>query len=192
MRHILFVCTGNTCRSPMAESILRHLAKEKGHELEVRSAGVSAWNGSPMSEHAQQVLKDWQMGNNEFASQMLSEQTVGWADLILTLTSGHKQHVLQLYPSAVDKTFTLKEYADVPANLEVMDELTSLVADLQIKLASGQQPAREELSRLRELQQQVPSLDIQDPFGGPLGVYKQTAEEIQTAIRKVIDRLFPI
>lgn len=56
MLHILFVCTGNTCRSPMAEGLLRKLAKERGIDLEVRSAGVSAISGTSISRHVAAIL----------------------------------------------------------------------------------------------------------------------------------------
>ncbi|CDN44428.1 low molecular weight phosphatase family protein [Paenibacillus sp. P22] len=55
---ILFVCTGNTCRSPMAEAFLRELSAERGLRLEVRSAGVSTVDGLPVSRHALQVLEN--------------------------------------------------------------------------------------------------------------------------------------
>ena len=188
MRRVLFVCTGNTCRSPMAESILRHLAKEQGVEVEVRSAGVSAWDGTPMSNHAQKVLQDMKMENASFSSQILSEPIVTWADLILTLTTSHKRHLLHLYPEAADKTYTLKEYADVPSDELALNEMTALAVELQIKLSKGEQPTPAEIARLRELQQQAPSLDIQDPFGGSVADYKLTAEEIHAALVKIVER----
>lgn len=113
MNRILFVCTGNTCRSPMAEAMLRQLAADRGLELEVKSAGVSAWDGTPMSDHAASVLKEHNIeGYETFASTALSDAEVAWADLILTLTVGHKRHVLQRFPTAADKTYTLREYAE--------------------------------------------------------------------------------
>lgn len=186
MRHILFVCTGNTCRSPMAESMMRHLLKEHGIEAEVRSAGVSAWDGTPMSNHAQQVLKDRQMDNPDFSSQLLSDSLVEWADLILTLTAGHKRHVLQLYPSASEKAFTLIEYANLSQDDPSLEEWTGFTAELQLKIASGVQPSEADITRYYELQQKVPNMDIADPFGGSLQDYRMTAQEIEASIKKII------
>lgn len=188
MRRILFVCTGNTCRSPMAESMMRHLLKERGIEAEVRSAGVSAWNGTPMSDHAQQVLQDRKMENPDFNSQLLSASLVEWADLILTLTSGHKGHVLQLFPNASEKTYTLIEYANQSQDDSGLEEWTSFTAELQLKIAQGVQPTEAEITRYYELQQKVPNLDIADPFGGSLQDYQLTAQEIEAAIMKIVDQ----
>ncbi|WP_195573712.1 low molecular weight protein arginine phosphatase [Paenibacillus sp. 1001270B_150601_E10] len=190
MTNILFICTGNTCRSPMAESMLRHMAKTRGVSIEVQSAGVSAWEGTPMSEHAKQVLKDRQMGNEAFRSQALSGQAVSWADLILTLTLGHKQHVLQRFPEASDKTFTLKEYVHVDEDQHnIQGALNALVTELQLKLALGEQPTTEEMEELHRLQLQLPDMDIGDPYGGTLQQYKQTAEEIEEALSQLLRRL---
>ncbi|GAF10191.1 low molecular weight protein tyrosine phosphatase [Paenibacillus pini JCM 16418] len=111
MKHILFVCTGNTCRSPMAEALLRKLATERGISLEVRSAGVAAMEGTSISHHAEAVLRDHEIYDSLTSSSLRSE-TVEWSDLILTLTGSHKQHVIHNFPHAADKTFTLKEFTE--------------------------------------------------------------------------------
>ena len=109
MKHILFVCTGNTCRSPMAEGIFRMLAKSHGLAFDVRSAGVWAADGQSMSEHSAHILK--RKGLQELPlSQSLNEETVQWADLILTMTMNHKAAVIQKFPQKLDKTYTLKEF----------------------------------------------------------------------------------
>ncbi|MDK8181566.1 low molecular weight protein arginine phosphatase [Paenibacillus sp. UMB4589-SE434] len=190
MTRILFVCTGNTCRSPMAESMLRHLAHERGLDVEVRSAGVSAWGDAPMSEHARSVLEKWKMSNEAFHSQGLASSTVAWADLILTLTLGHKQHVLQRYPQAADKVYTLKEYVSTDEGaLMAQEQMHALIAELQLKLAMGEQPTPEEMRLLNQLQQQAPGTDIADPYGGSLEQYVQTAEDIKESLQLLLDKL---
>lgn len=106
---VLFVCTGNTCRSPMAEGIMRKLAAERGLEVEVRSAGVAASPGVPMSRHAEAVLRDKGIADR-ISSTPLHPELVEWADLILALTEGHKRHIRSSFPKAMDKVYTLKEY----------------------------------------------------------------------------------
>ncbi|MGG1677920.1 low molecular weight protein arginine phosphatase [Neobacillus sp. NRS-1170] len=117
MQRILFVCTGNTCRSPMAEAILRH---KKIDGMEVRSAGIYAAHGSEASAHAKQVLDDNKVAHNH-RSTLLTNQGVDWADLILTMTSSHKFSIQQQYPHSTTKVFTLKEYTGEPFDHDVID-----------------------------------------------------------------------
>lgn len=188
---ILFVCTGNTCRSPIAEAMLKHMAEERGLEMDVQSAGVAAWDGAPMSQHAAAVLEEQDIGNHhEFRSAALDEKRVQWADLILTLTTSHKRHVLQQFPGAHSKTFALKEYVSDPEqDQEQYQQLQSLAADIQLKLAMGQAPSEEELVQFAELQRLVPTMDVADPYGGSLEQYRMTAAEIQAALARLLDKL---
>lgn len=117
MQRILFVCTGNTCRSPMAEAILKNKDIDA---IEVRSAGIYAVNGSEASTHAKKVLDDKGISHNHRSS-LLTQAEVNWADLILTMTSSHKQAIQQQYPQAGNKVFTLKEYSGESFNYDVVD-----------------------------------------------------------------------
>ena len=191
MKRILLVCTGNTCRSPMAEALFRRLAAERGVGVEVKSAGVAALGGQPMSSHAADVLRSRGVEPGGFRSTEIDRRLTQWADLILTMTSHHKRQLLEMFPEAVEKTYALKEFAGVDAETAALHkERESLTAELQMKLALGQPVDGAERNRLYELERRLPSVDISDPIGGSRARYEQTAEEIEAAIRRVLDRLY--
>lgn len=174
----------------MAEALFRRMAEERGWDVEVKSAGVSAFGGQAMSKYAKDVLRGRGIEAGDFRSTSLDERLVEWADLILTMTSHHKRMVLEAYPSAVDKTHALKEYADADEETaELYQERESLMAELQIQLALDQ-PIRQEIERkLMEIERRLPKVDISDPIGGDRTLYEQTAAEIEAALRSVLDRL---
>lgn len=189
MKKILFVCTGNTCRSPMAEGMLRKLAKQRGIPLEAQSAGVSAVDGMPVSHHAQGILQDQDI-QERLVSKALTASLVEWADLILTLTQSHKHYAIRQFPHAADKMHTLKEFVEDDRRvLEDMRELDSLYASLELARSLGRDVSATERERLIELSQRMPSFDISDPFGGSREDYEATAAEIRTALFRLLDKL---
>lgn len=111
MKRILFVCTGNTCRSPMAESLMRHMAEQAGLVVEVKSAGLAAAEGLSMSAHAQDVLQEKGIACEVF-SKPFTKELADWADWILTMTEGHKSHILVQYPQFAEKVHVLKQFAN--------------------------------------------------------------------------------
>jgi len=117
MKRILFVCTGNTCRSPMAEALLK---KMNLTDVEVRSAGVYAVNGTASSINAQKVL-DEQNIPHDHQSSMLTDTLIDWSTYIFTMTKGHKEAVINRFPNAESKTYALKEFAKLDGNLDIVD-----------------------------------------------------------------------
>jgi len=89
---VTFVCTGNTCRSPVAEKLFRaHLKNEKkASKYRVLSAGVAARNGSPMSTHSQTVLKNALIPNSSHKAKVVDQKLVKMTDYFICLTEGHK------------------------------------------------------------------------------------------------------
>lgn len=115
--NIYFVCTGNTCRSPMAEAILKHQNRQN---VFVKSAGIYAREGSAMSANAQVVLTEHNI-STEHASAAISQEDIEWADIILTMTGSHKQIILQIFEEAENKTYTLMEYISKQNHIDIMD-----------------------------------------------------------------------
>jgi glycine hydroxymethyltransferase len=109
MKTILFICTGNICRSPMAEGIFRQAVKDRG-PYRVISAGVGAVDGYPPSTHAVNALKELGIDISAQRSRMLTGKMVQDADYIFGMTRGHVDAVTLLYPQASEKTFLLREF----------------------------------------------------------------------------------
>lgn len=115
--NIYFVCTGNTCRSPMAAAILK--AKNIAN-IDVRSAGIYALEGGGISENANRVLEKADIAHNHVSHQV-HQDDIEWADLILTMTVSHKEMLLQQFEQASGKTYTLKEYVTPYTAFDVSD-----------------------------------------------------------------------
>ena len=98
---ILFVCSGNTCRSPLAEAITRRLVEAAGRtDVEVSSAGTSAWDGSPASDGALLVGMERGLDLSAHRSRQLTSEVVSDADLVLVMSPSHLSRVKELDPEA--------------------------------------------------------------------------------------------
>ncbi|MEY2466172.1 MAG: glycine hydroxymethyltransferase [Verrucomicrobiota bacterium] len=111
MKNVLFVCTGNICRSPMAEGIFRAAVSGRGN-FRVMSAGLGAMDGQPPSTHAVIAVKELGIDISNQRSRMLTPEVVAQADYIFGMTHSHVDTVMMLYPQAAEKTFLLREFDD--------------------------------------------------------------------------------
>jgi len=121
---VLFVCSGNICRSPIAEGFLKKMLRDRlgeaSEEIQVLSAGLNVFEGYA-TEEAFQLMRDEGVDLSNFRSRQLTLEMVEKADLILTMQRSHKLHVFALDPRARDKTFTLKEFSGETEKPDIAD-----------------------------------------------------------------------
>ena len=119
----LFVCTGNICRSPIAEGLFREMARRAGiQDVEAASAGIGAGNGQPPSDHSVEVLAEEGIDISGQRSQMLTPELVEAASHIFGMTTSHQQAIQAFFPEIQEKVFVLRELiVDDALDLEVPD-----------------------------------------------------------------------
>jgi protein-tyrosine-phosphatase len=182
---VLFVCTGNICRSALAERLGRAFLEEiLGHEatlIHLESAGVRAVVGSKMDRDTALVLEGLGGDAAGFRARQFEPEIVTHADLVLTMTRDHRRLVLERAPKALSRTFTLREAADLADRL-----------DDDIPGRTFQENARHLVTRLaasRNGRQGSRADDVADPIGRPLEVHQQAGESIAEALLPLLRRI---
>jgi protein-tyrosine phosphatase len=181
---VLHVCTGNICRSPMAEHLMRAGLTERGLDgFEVASAGTHGLVGEPVFTHAGTELSGRGIDHSAFQARRLAAELVAEADLVLTSTREHRAAAVTLVPRAASKSFTLREF----------DRLLSAVdpaglPDDPVERARALVPAA---ARQRGLVRpdRPEDDDVSDPYGGPAEGYAPTARLIEATLLRWLDLL---
>jgi len=159
-RTVLFVCTGNTCRSAMAEGIFKKILKGKtkhDSKFNIISAGISALTGMSPTPEAIKVMSEQDIDISRHHAQELREELIKKADLILVMANEHKEYIYKEFPFAQNKTFLLKKFT------------------LNNKTESNQNNER--------------NYEIIDPIGRKIEFYRIIARELKENLEKLLDKI---
>ncbi|WP_214412884.1 arsenate reductase/protein-tyrosine-phosphatase family protein [Sphaerisporangium fuscum] len=176
---ILFVCTGNICRSPIAERFLCR-ALGPGSAVVVGSAGTQAVEGAPMSPHSVRVLTRMGADAEGFAARPLTTRMLVEADLVLTATGTHRAQVVSRYPQASRRVFTIVEFGLLSE--AVISRASSASAVFRHRDPVRRAHALVEEARGRRGLVQVEDPDVPDPFRRSAWAYRRAARRIAGAL----------
>lgn len=165
--HILFVCTGNICRSPTAERLVAlYGSKAKIRDLTASSAGTRAVIGHPMQSEAASVLTELGGSADDFVARQLSSRLIGEADLILVMTASQRDAVLELAPHRFPRTFLLSEMS---------------------LMAQAGAASLDALAAMRGQLHRAGPVEVADPMGRSAQVFAAVGRQIATLLHPVVD-----
>lgn len=180
---IIAVCTGNVCRSPMAERLLQNtLTTVAPGEFDVSSAGTSALVGYPIDARVAGFVRVFGGDSEQFQARQLNDRLLNSKDLVLALTREHRRRVVEMSPSLVRKTFTLREFARLLDTLDTPDQDPSESGPLRWRTLLPK------LARARTVHPSDPSFDdVVDPFRRSDNVYQQMVSELVPAVDFILN-----
>ena len=190
---VLFVCTGNICRSPLGEQILLARLRDEPGWVEVRSAGTMARVGEPMTEQARQLSVLYGGDPSSHAASELTESSLRRSGLILTATRLHRAAVVSMDPRSTRVTFTIREFARLIQTLRELEpeRWTRLTEDD----SKGLEAFVREVSAMRGLSVRFASPeddDVLDPYRGSQDVYDAAGELIDSAVEIIASALLEV
>jgi len=179
---VLFVCTGNVCRSAMADVLARswlaHAVPGLSAAVRIESAGTGAPVGAAMSEPAQQLMREaGVLDPGAHRARALDRDLVRSADLVLTATREHRAAVVRMLPSAARRVFTVREIAELAGRVppERLAGPRDTAGDMRaaVRIIAGQRGMG---------RGDTDAWDLEDPIGRPLGVYRHVLGEMWPAL----------
>ncbi|WP_306232107.1 low molecular weight phosphatase family protein [Agrococcus beijingensis] len=196
--HILTVCSGNLCRSPQAEQLLRSripaaFDRTTIPALEVTSAGTKARDGDVMDKHASaEAVRLGIVDVADHRARRIIERHVGDADLILGMAREHRAAAASLVPKANRRVFTLVEFARIVealANREVEHEIAPLGDDgfaaFMRRVVASAMTAR----GLMPVPEDPLELDVEDPYRLDTEVYRRSADDVERHVERIASSL---
>jgi protein-tyrosine phosphatase len=177
--HILHVCTGNICRSPMAEHLMRAGLDRRGiAHVEVASAGTHGLEGHPVQEHAAAALAARDIASDAFRARRLVQDHVASADLVLAASREHRAAAVTLVPRAASRTFTLREFDRLLSRVDAGD----LPVDPEDRAAALVRAAAGQRGLVRP--DRPEDDDVTDPYGGPASGYPPCADLVERSLQR--------
>ena len=172
----MFLCTGNICRSPMAEGLLRRALDDRGiGGVEVSSTGTWGLDGSPATEYAAAAARSSGVDIARHRARSFTERLAEDADLIIAMTSVHLREGDEMAPGSAARTRLLKELAHLEP--EPLPQASSPEERLAALLAAPRP-------------HYVRAMDLDDPMGLPLVVYERCRDQIAEGVDRLMELIF--
>jgi len=184
MTAVIVVCTGNVCRSPIAEGLMRRATEHRtiGAPITVSSAGTAGWEGSPAMPEAVEAAAERGVDISGHEATRLRPGMAAVADLVLCMAAEHRDQIAGYEPQVVDRTFTLKELVRLLEGGARAGATPAATPAARIAAAAAARAGAEASEHQDE--------DIADPLGLPLDGYRAIASELDDWIVRLVPALF--